>query len=190
MQRATASADEIIVTAVHAARQGSASMEATLDQLPAPIYTTDAEGRITFFNRACIDFAGRTPVVGEDRWCVTWKLYNQDGTFLPHDRCPMAVAIREKRAVRGIEAIAERPDGTRLNFRPYPTPLLDEGGEVVGAVNMLVDVTSRKQAERLKAEAQRCRRLAQGINDARTVKTLKLMADEYDGKARALQLAN
>ena len=188
MHCATASADDIIIAAVEAARGGAESMEAVLDQLPAPIYTTDAEGRITFFNRACIDFAGRTPVIGEDRWCVTWKLYNRDGTPLPHERCPMAVAIAEKRAVRGVEAIAERPDGTRVNFRPYPTPLLDDEGEVVGAVNMLIDVTSRQQAERLKAEARRCRRLAQGINDPRTVNTLTLMADDYEVKAQAFNL--
>lgn len=190
MQCATACADDIIIAAVDAVRRGAPAMESVLDELPAPIYTTDAEGRITFFNRACINFAGRTPVIGEDRWCVTWKLYNQDGTRLPHANCPMAVAIAEKRPVRGVEAIAERPDGTRVNFRPYPTPLLDDQGEVVGAVNMLIDVTSRKQAERLAAEARRCRRLAQGINDPRTINTLKLMADEYEGKARALDLTH
>ena len=190
MHCATASADDIINAAVEAARQASPSMESVLDELPAPIYTTDAEGRITFFNRACIGFAGRTPVVGEDRWCVTWKLYNEDGTPLPHDRCPMAVAIREKRPVRGVEAIAERPDGTRVNFRPHPTPLLDDDGELVGALNMLSDVTSRKQADRLKAEARRCRRLAQGVNDPRTITTLKLMADDYEGRAQALNRAN
>ena len=49
-----------------------------LQALPAAIYTTDADGRITFFNRACIEFAGRTPKIG-DMWCVTWKLFSPDG---------------------------------------------------------------------------------------------------------------
>jgi PAS domain S-box-containing protein len=117
-----------------------------LQALPAAIYTTDAEGRITFFNRACIDFAGRTPKIGE-MWCVTWKLYLPDGTALPHDQCPMAVALKENRPVRDVEAVAERPDGSRICFMPYPTPLRDERGLLIGAVNMLVDITARKQAE-------------------------------------------
>ncbi|MBR0719031.1 sensor histidine kinase [Bradyrhizobium liaoningense] len=117
-----------------------------LQALPAAIYTTDAEGRITFFNRACIDFAGRTPKIGE-MWCVTWKLYLPDGTPLPHDECPMAIALKENRPVRDAEAVAERPDGSRICFMPYPTPLRDEGGRLVGAVNMLVDITARKQIE-------------------------------------------
>jgi hypothetical protein len=37
----------------------------------------------------------------------------------------MAVAVRERRAVRGVQAVAERPDGTHVDFRPHPTPLLD-----------------------------------------------------------------
>jgi PAS domain S-box-containing protein len=117
-----------------------------LQALPAAIYTTDAEGRITFFNRACITFAGRTPKIGE-LWCVTWKLFWPDGAPLAHQDCPMAIAIRENRPVRDVEAIAERPDGSRIWFMPYPTPLRDENGALIGAVNMLVDITTRKQAE-------------------------------------------
>jgi PAS domain S-box-containing protein len=119
-----------------------------LEALPAAIYTTDAEGRITFYNQAAIDFSGRRPQLGSDEWCVTWKLYQTDGTPLPHDECPMAVALKEDRAVRGAEAVAERPDGTRLSFAPYPTPLHDRAGKLVGAVNMLVDVTARKQSQK------------------------------------------
>jgi PAS domain S-box-containing protein len=117
-----------------------------LQALPAAIYTTDAQGRITFFNRACIDFAGRTPKIGE-MWCVTWKLFLPDGTPLPHAECPMAIALKENRPVRDVEAVAERPDGSRICFMPYPTPLRDERGRLIGAVNMLVDITNRKQVE-------------------------------------------
>jgi two-component sensor histidine kinase len=59
----------------------------------------------------------------------------------------MAVALKEGRAIRNLEAVAERPDGTRVPFIPYPTPLRDGKGRVVGAINMLVDISERKQAE-------------------------------------------
>jgi PAS domain S-box-containing protein len=118
-----------------------------IDALPAAIYTTDAKGRITHFNPACVEFSGRTPELGSDHWCVTWKLYYPDGRPMPHDACPMAIALKERRIVRGAEAIAERPDGSRIWFEPYPTPLFDESGNLVGGINMLVDITARKQAE-------------------------------------------
>jgi len=127
-------------------REREQRMRDLLEALPAAIYTTDAEGHITFFNKAAVDMAGRTPQVG-DKWCVSWRLYRPDGSYLPHDQCPMAVALREDRPVRGEEAVAERPDGTRVPFIPYPTPLHDDSGKLVGAVNMLMDISDRKKAE-------------------------------------------
>jgi PAS domain S-box-containing protein len=118
-----------------------------LDALPAAIYTTDADGVVTYFNRAAVEFSGRVPHVGKDHWCVTWRLSAPDGTPLPHDQCPMAIALREGRPVRNVEAVAERPDGSRIPFMPYPTPLQGNGGKVVGAVNMLVDLSDAKKAE-------------------------------------------
>jgi PAS domain S-box-containing protein len=127
-------------------RESEQHMRDLLEGLPAAVYTTDANGRITFFNKACIAMAGRTPQLG-DEWCVTWRLYTPDGAPLPHDQCPMAVALKEDRVVRGVEAVAERPDGTFVPFIPYPTPLHDADGVLIGAINMLVDITERKQAE-------------------------------------------
>jgi len=62
----------------------------------------------------------------------------------------MAIAIKEKRAVRGMEAVAERPDGTRVSFELYPTPIFNSDGDLTGAVNMLIDITDRKRAEQAK----------------------------------------
>lgn len=127
-------------------RDNERHLQDLLSAIPAAIYTTDAQGKVTYFNEAAAEFAGRRPELGSD-WCVTWKLYKPDGTFLPHDQCPMAIAIKEGRAVRGVEAVAERPDGTRVPFIPYPTPLRDSDGKVIGAINMLVDISQRKEAE-------------------------------------------
>src|SRR5580692_5227671 len=121
-----------------------------LDELPAAIYVTDALGRITYFNEAAAALWGHRPVLGTSEWCGSWKLFWPDGRALPHGECPMAIAIKEKRAVRGMEAVAERPDGTRVPFEPYPTPIFDSDGDLTGAVNMLIDITDRKRAEQAK----------------------------------------
>jgi PAS domain-containing protein len=111
-----------------------------LAALPFAVYATDAAGRITFYNEAAVALWGRRPVLGRDRWCGSWRIYAVDGSLLPHDRCPMAVAIREDRQVRGVTALAERPDGTRVHFMPFPTPLHDGNNRLVGAVNVLIDL--------------------------------------------------
>ncbi|MGY2906533.1 PAS domain S-box-containing protein [Bradyrhizobium sp. URHC0002] len=128
-------------------RESEQRLTELLAAIPAAIYTTDAQGKITYFNEAAVEFSGRTPTLGSDEWCVTWKLFLPDGTPLPHDQCPMAVALKEGRAVRGAEAVAERPDGTRVPFIPFPTPLRDSLGRINGAINMLVDISERRQAE-------------------------------------------
>ena len=119
-----------------------------LQGLPAAFYATDADGYLTFYNEAAAAFWGRRPKLGLDRWCGCWKLYGADGTPMPHDTCPMAIALKENRAVRCSEVLAERPDGTRVTFIPHPTPLHDASGRLIGATNMLVDISERKQAER------------------------------------------
>jgi len=130
-----------------ALRESEARYRSVIDALPAAVYTTDADGKITMFNQAAVELSGRVPEIGNDQWCVTWKLYHPDGTPMPHAECPMAMALKQGEPIRGYEAIAERPDGSRVSFVPYPTPLRDSNGNLVGAINMLVDITDRKRAE-------------------------------------------
>ena len=163
----------------------SSDWRAVLDELPAPIYTTDVEGAVTYWNRACIALAGRVPQLGHDRWCVTWRIYTTDGNFMPHDQCPMADAIRTRQEVRGKVAIALRPDGSRIAFRPYPTPLFDPEGSFTGAINMLVDV-SDEQVAALSDQAERCRRLADATYNREVSEMLGNMADGYERTAEEL----
>ena len=157
-----------------------------LDEIPVPVYSTDPDGLVTYWNKACADFAGREPELGSDRWCVTWQIYKTTGEFLPHDQCPMAQAIREQRPVRNAVAIAARPDGSRRAFTPYPTPLFDADGKLTGAVNMLIDVTD-EQSSALAHQAGRCRRLAGATYDRSMAEMLETMAEAYERTAAELE---
>jgi PAS domain S-box-containing protein len=108
--------------------------------MQVPVYATDMDGTINYFNEAAVEFAGMRPEPGQ-KWCVTKSLYTLDGQPMPPEDCPMAVTLRQQRPVRGLEAVAERPDGTRRSFKSYPTPILDDNGTMVGALNVLVDTT-------------------------------------------------
>lgn len=120
-----------------------------LGRLPAAIYTCDKNGYITFYNKAAAELWGREPETGRDMWCGSWKIYRPDGTHLPLDQCPMALALREGRPVQGREIIIERPDGERRIIMPHPDPIFDSAGRLVGALNMLVDITGQGETKTL-----------------------------------------
>lgn len=181
-------AEAVLAEAVRAIPDRPA-IQPIIDALSAPVYLTNTNGIVTHANKACANFAGRSPIPGRDRWCVTWRLYTTDGEHLPHANCPMAVAIERRQPVRGLMAIAERPDGTRVAFMPFPTPLFDRG-EFIGAINMLIDLTDVRQVEALREQAARCRRLAATAGDEHTAAILTDMAVDYDAKARQIEAAH
>ncbi|MBB3452645.1 PAS domain S-box-containing protein [Rhizobium sp. BK313] len=154
-----------------------------LEALPEAVYTTDAIGRITFYNKAAAAMWGVSPELGKSEFCGSWKLYWPDGTPLPHAECPMATALKEQRPIRGREAIAERPDGTRIPFLAFPTPIFDAAGNLIGAVNMLVDLTDRTIAEEA---AQRFAAIVESSDDAILAKDLNGKIITWNGGAERL----
>ncbi len=168
--------DHVRRDAERAVRESERRFREMIDAVPAAIYTTDAEGRLTHFNLAAVELSGRKPELGTDRWRRSWKLYYPDGAPMPPDECPMAIALKEGRIVHGKEVIAERPDGARRWFELYPTPLRDSEGKIVGGINMLVDITERKRAEDKLAQASQ--RLQAHINNS------PLAAVEFDPEWR------
>lgn len=118
-----------------------------IQNLPVAIYTCDAEGKILLYNKAALELWGRVPQPETDTWCGSWKIYDNDNVPIPVDTCSMAKAIREGKNVHGDEIIIERPDGTRRNVIPYPSPNFNSKGIVTGAINVLIDITNRKKVE-------------------------------------------
>ena len=120
-----------------------------LEKIPAGAYTCDADGLITFFNPQASELWGRSPQLNhpEDRFCGSFKLFSASGEPLKHDECWMALALKQNKGFNRQEIQIERPDGSRLTALAHANPIHDETGQLVGAVNVLVDISDHKRSE-------------------------------------------
>jgi len=117
---------------------------------PVAVYYCDASGLIQNFNRRAAELWGREPALGDtdERFCGSFKLLRPDGSFVPHEQTPMAEVISGKiPEVSGTEVIIERPDGSQVSVVAKIRPLMNENGEITGAINCFYDITERKEAE-------------------------------------------
>jgi len=117
---------------------------------PVAVYSCDRAGVIQRFNQHAAKLWGRQPEVGDtdERFCGSFKMFRPDGTFMPHDQCPMAQVVDGKLSeVVDAEVLIERPDGSRLTVVVNIRPLKNRQGEVAGAINCFYDITERKRAE-------------------------------------------
>ena len=120
-----------------------------VEMLPIAVYTCNLSGGIEGYNKSAVELWGREPNYLDivDSFCESYKIYNLNGDYLPHAECPMAQVLRTGKPISNEEIIVERPDGTRRTAMVNVLPRRDEQGNLTGAINCMVDITDRKQAE-------------------------------------------
>ena len=133
-----------------ALRESEKRYRILFDLVPVAVYSCGASGVIQNFNRRAVELWGRAPASGDtnERFCDSFKLFRPDGTFMPHKRCSMAEVLSGKKlAVRDMEVLIQRPDGSRITVVVNIRPLKNQRGEITGAINCFYDITERKRVE-------------------------------------------
>ena len=136
-------------------RAGEERYRHLLDVMPQSIWASDAQGRITFWNRAGIDYLGHEPgaVTGESLW----------GALHPDDRASVREAFEEgfarKEAFERQIRLRRASDGTyRWHLaRVVPERGRDgdgaDAGAITGWIATATDIDDQKKAEQVLREA-------------------------------------
>ena len=117
---------------------------------PVAVYSCDASGVIQEFNRRAVELWGCEPAVGDTdkRFCGSFKLFRPDGSFMPHETCPMAEVVAGTLSEAcDEEVVIERPDSSRITVVVNIRPLKSDRGAIIGAINCFYDITARKETE-------------------------------------------
>jgi PAS domain S-box-containing protein len=161
-------ADLIERTQTEASRRASEERYRTLFDLgPVAVYSCDASGVIREFNRRAAELWGRAPQPGDtdELFCGSHQMYRPDGTFMPHDQCPMAEVLAGTiPEARDMEVQIKRPDESWITVIVNIRVLKNERGDITGAINCFVDITDRKRIqEEARKAGERFRFMAESM---------------------------
>lgn len=159
------------------AGQHALTLRDVLDSLPAAVFVTDAEGRVIFHNRAVVELTGHEP--GTNTWPAKLDLYLPDGTPLPYGSSDMASGV--------TEVLLQKPDGARTSVIIHAASIRRAEGGVSGTVNLLVDISNRKEAE-AKSTALLGQFIHREKNEIQTIQSLLAGAQREAHSAEAKEV--
>lgn len=123
-------------------------MEALLANLSDGIVACDANGTLTLFNRKALEFYGLpSEKMAAEEWDAYCDFYLSDGqTRIPKEETPLFRALAGE-SISDFETVVVPKQGSERILLANGDPIFSEGGDLLGAVVVLRDITKRKEAE-------------------------------------------
>ncbi len=140
-----------------AERRAAERMTEVLRLMPTGVVFVDPEGRIELANEAAAGISGLKPadVIGQLVADPAWRLTDETGKVMPYHALPVPTALRERRAVRGVELGVPTLSGAVRWIRVGAFPLLEPDGTLRGAVVTMEDTTERRALAEQLLQAQK-----------------------------------
>ncbi|HWF44217.1 MAG TPA: PAS domain-containing protein, partial [Candidatus Kapabacteria bacterium] len=153
--------------------QFSGPFSTLLDELGMAVILSDNSGKILRANKSAVRILGipeevLTSLKHDD---PIWQAILEDGTAVPVSDLPGVRALREGRAIAGLEFGIVRPDGKLTWILESAAPLRNEQGAITGVIVTFPEVTSTvKQRQALKDLSDKFQRERDRANEANRLK--------------------
>ncbi|MCT7963342.1 PAS domain S-box protein [Laspinema sp. D1] len=133
-------------------RQSESKFNQFLEALPIGISALDPTGKYHYMNQAGQQLLGPTPApISLEEVSTVYQVY-----LAGSDRLYPTEQLPGIRALQGEAVMAEDLEigrgEKRIPLQVYSTPIFDETGQVIYAINAFTDISDRKQAEKLIAD--------------------------------------
>ncbi|HOX35152.1 MAG TPA: PAS domain S-box protein [Methanoregulaceae archaeon] len=166
---------EILEASEKALRESESRLFDIIDFLPDPTFAIDREGKVISWNRAMEEMTGvsSSEMLGKGDYEYSLPFYGERRPILidlinePDEVIAKKYTniVREKGFLIADTSLP-RPRGRPMWLMGKAGPLFNRQGEIVGAIEAIRDLTSRKEAEEaLRKSEERFRILLQNVND-------------------------
>ena len=135
-------------------------LAAVLNSMTEEVYFADPQQRYTYANPAALREFGHDTVKGVDIETIVTRLevFRPDGTSRPFAEAPPVRALAGE-VIRDEEQIVRIPRTGELRHRQVSSaPVYDGGGQIIGSVSVVRDVTDKRLREKELHEAEHRRR--------------------------------
>jgi len=114
-----------------------------LNSVADGVFTTDGDGRITFFNKAAEEITAFSSEEAIGRYC--FEVFRAD---ICQSRCALKEALRTEREIINVPVTILNKDGKKIPISISAAVLRDEKGEVIGGVETFRDLSALEELKK------------------------------------------
>jgi PAS domain S-box-containing protein len=129
--------------------ESEARQRQILNSMINGVVVVDSKGAITYANQGAIEILefDVDEILKLHYTSPDWKRVDEDGNLIPLEKLPLYIVLNQRRSVSNIEHGILDPKGNIKWLNVNASPLIDEQGNLIGAVASFLDVTQQKQAD-------------------------------------------
>ena len=133
-------------------------LQVLIDSISDEVWFCDAEGNLTLANKAAFDGLGlehaEDVFMSMSEWLPKLEIYSGDGCSRAQKDAPLLRSLKGEYLKDVHEVVRHPVSGDLLHRLVSSAPIVDAGGEIVGALAVVRDVTEQRRTENVKQQIE------------------------------------